>query len=196
MHYGTIHVQPKGFSPIGFAQAAGLPGDIRIDFKTQSNLPYTAINSAFPQLVMRPFHYHETFAYDIVMDDPADASGLVSLPGSIMKDQFNIEVYTRNSDGNPLRMLAAGRVDLTAYSYMSGEKLSPDTWQVGPQGPPGPKGDQGPPGVRGSRWYTGVGAPVGVPGARIEGDMWLDEGNGDVWRWDDATRSWTAFKGK
>jgi hypothetical protein len=47
--------------------------------------------------------------------------------------------------------------------------------------------------MRGSRWYTGAGAPAIVPDTRVEGDMYLDESNGDVWRWDGAT--WTAFKG-
>jgi hypothetical protein len=62
-------------------------------------------------------------------------------------------------------------------------------------GPRGVQGDAGAPGVRGSRWYTGAGAPGIVPDVRIEGDMWLDESTGDVWRWSESTSSWTAFKG-
>jgi hypothetical protein len=34
---------------------------------------------------------------------------------------------------------------------------------------------------------------VTVPDPRVTGDMYLDESNGDVYRWDGAT--WTAFKG-
>lgn len=191
MHHATIFMPPVGFVSIGFAQAAGLPGDIRIDFKTQANAPYTAIASQYPQLVLRPVHRIATFAYDIVIDDPSEASGVASIPGPVMGDVCGIEVYTRNSDGNPQRMIAAGRVDLTGYSYASGEKLSPATYPVGPPGPPGATG---PAGVRGSRWYTGVGAPTSVPGTRVEGDMWLDEATGDVWRWSDVT-GWTTFKG-
>jgi hypothetical protein len=56
----------------------------------------------------------------------------------------------------------------------------------------GPVGDQG---VRGSRWYTGPGAPGAVPDVRVEGDMWLNETNGDVWRWDAGAGTWMAFKG-
>jgi hypothetical protein len=59
----------------------------------------------------------------------------------------------------------------------------------------GPRGVQGDQGVRGSRWYTGAGPPGIVPDTRIEGDMYLDESNGDVWRWDEGARTWTAFKG-
>jgi hypothetical protein len=66
---------------------------------------------------------------------------------------------------------------------------------VGPAGPMGPRGEQGVQGVRGSRWYTGAGVPAAVPDPRIEGDMWLDETTGGVWRWSEATGTWGAFKG-
>ena len=47
--------------------------------------------------------------------------------------------------------------------------------------------------MRGSRWYTGTGAHGVVPDFSIEGDMYLEENNGDVWRWADGT--WTTFTG-
>jgi hypothetical protein len=34
-----------------------------------------------------------------------------------------------------------------------------------------------------------------VPDSRVDGDMWLDETTGDVWRWSDTTRSWSAYRG-
>ena len=34
-----------------------------------------------------------------------------------MNDRFSVEVYSRNSIGQPQRMLAVGRVDLTGYAY-------------------------------------------------------------------------------
>jgi hypothetical protein len=49
--------------------------------------------------------------------------------------------------------------------------------------------------VRGSRWYTGAGAPTLPAADRVEGDMYLDENNGDVWRWDAPTGTWMAFTG-
>lgn len=195
MHHGIIHIQPVGFSPIGFAQAAGMPGDIRIDFKTQANLPYSGIADLYPQLVLKPFHASGAFAYDIEIDDPGQASGLATIPGPSMNDRFRVEVYTRNAVGNPQRMIAAGRVDLTGDAYQTYGPLSPATVPVGPSGPPGPPGPAGLPGVRGSRWYTGAGAPGSVPGTRVDGDMWLDETTGDVWRWDAGVGAWTAFRG-
>ena len=56
MHYATIYIDPKGAAPIGFAQAAGMPGDIRFDFKTQGNFAYPNIASMYPQLVLRLLH--------------------------------------------------------------------------------------------------------------------------------------------
>jgi hypothetical protein len=95
-------------------------------------------------------------------------------------------------------MLACGRIDLTGYGYAIYGPLAPasySTGPVGPAGPIGPRGVQGDPGLRGSRWYTGPGAPGTVPDTRIEGDMWLDETSGDVWRWSAATATWGAFRG-
>ena len=34
-----------------------------------------------------------------------------------------------------------------------------------------------------------------IPDVRIDGDMYLDETTGDVWRWSDDSRSWQTFKG-
>jgi hypothetical protein len=34
-----------------------------------------------------------------------------------------------------------------------------------------------------------------IPDDRVDGDMWLDETTGDVWRWSAATSRWLAFKG-
>jgi hypothetical protein len=199
MHHATVYIAPIGPVPIGFAQAAGVPGDIRFDFKTQGNLAYPAIADLYPQLILRPFTQPYVHAYDIVIDDPTGASGLATVPGVVMNDRFSAEVYSRNSSGQPQRMLASGRVDLNGYGYVKTGPLGPASYPTGPVGPAGPVGAMGPvgpigdPGIRGSRWYTGAGAPVTVPDPRVTGDMYLDESNGDVYRWDGAT--WTAFKG-
>ena len=149
-----------------------------------------------PQLVLRPFTSGTISGYDITVDDSAGASGLAVIPGSVMNDRFNIEVYTRNNLLQPQDMLACGRVDLTGYGYVAYSPLAPASYSQGPAGPVGPAGAQGAAGeqgVRGSRWYTGAGAPGAVPDSRIEGDMYLDETTGDVWRWSDG--AWTTFKG-
>jgi hypothetical protein len=170
---------------------------VRFYFKGLDGMPYTDIAGLNPQLVMRPFTDSGIYGYDIAVNDVTGASGIATLPASTMNDRFNIEVYTRNAQLQPQDMIACGRIDLTGYGYMQYGPLAPasySTGPVGPAGPMGPRGVQGDPGVRGSRWYTGAGAPGVVPDTRIEGDMWLNETNGDVWRWSDVS-GWTAFKG-
>ena len=194
MHQAVIYIDPVGPAPIGFAQAAGMPGDIRFDFKTQSNLAYPDIASLYPQLVLRPFTDYGVKIYDIDINDPTGGSGIARVPGVEMNDRFNIEVYSRNAQGSPQRMLACGRADLTGYAYDRMGVLGPASYPEGPAGPAGaigPTGAPGDQGVRGSRWYTGAGAPVDVPDARVVGDMWLDETTGDVWRWDGS--AWLGY---
>ena len=199
MHQATIYVNPTLPDEIGFAQAAGVPGDVRFYFKAPDGTPYVEIADLDPQLVMRPFTSSSIYGYDILVNDVTGASGIATVPGSVMNDKFNIEVYTRDSEQHPLDMIACGRIDLTGYGYTQYGPLAPASYSTGPAGPAGPMGprgmvgDTGAPGVRGSRWYTGPSTPtIGAP-AVIEGDMWLDESNGDVYRWTDGT--WTVFKG-
>jgi hypothetical protein len=199
MHQATIYVNPALPDEIGFSQAAGMPGDVRFYFKAPDGLPYVDIVDLSPQMVMRPFTSSAIYGYDIVVNDVVGASGIATVPGSVMNDKFNIEVYTRDSEQRPLDMIACGRIDLTGYGYMQYGPLAPATYSTGPMGPAGPMGprgitgDTGVPGVRGSRWYTGPGIPTISGPTMVEGDMWLDESNGDVYRWTDGT--WTLFKG-
>jgi len=201
MHHAVIYIDPTGPAPVGFAQAAGMPGDVKFDFKTQGNLAYPNIASLYPQLVLRPFSQPYVYAYDIEINDPTGASGIATVPGVVMNDRFAVEVYERNQIGQPQRMLAVGRVDLTGYAYQRSGPLGPASFPTGPAGPAGPvgasgvAGPQGDPGIRGSRWYTGVGPPLDIPDLRVDGDMYLNESNGDVYRWSSTTRSWAAFKG-
>jgi hypothetical protein len=199
MNLVTVYVDPVGASEIGWTQAAGMPGDTTFLFRTPGNVPYAAIAGMSPQLVLKPYTVYNASAYDIAINDPTGAAGIATIPGSVMVDRMRVEIYSRNTTLQPQRMLAVGRVDINGYSYASNTPLSPATYSQGPAGPPGPQGaagvagDPGAPGVRGSRWYTGAGAPSGVPDTRIEGDMYLDESSGDVWRWSDG--SWRSFTG-
>lgn len=190
-----ICINPTAPDAIGFTTGAGLPGDVRFDFKTIAGVAYPNVAALYPQLVLRPFTTPTTYGYDINIDDPTGASGLAVIPASAMTDRFSVEVYSRNDVGQPQDMLACGRIDLTGYAYMAYSPLAPASYSTGPMGPAGTPGASGAPGVRGSRWYTGAGAPGDIPDERIEGDMYLDETTGDVWRWSDLTRSWTTFKG-
>ena len=140
MHQAVIYIDPVGAAPVGFAQAAGMPGDIRFDFKTQGNLAYPDVASLYPQLVLRPFTRPDVHAYDIEINDPTGASGIATVPGVVMNDRFNVEVYARNSIGQPQRMLACGRVDLNGYGYVSSGPLGPASYPTGPEGPAGPAG--------------------------------------------------------
>ena len=109
MHKSTIYVNPTLPDEIGFAQAAGVPGDVRFYFKTPSGLPYAEIADLNPQLVMRPFTTSGIYGYDITVNDVTGASGIAAIPASVMNDRFNIEVYTRNDQLQPQDMLACGR---------------------------------------------------------------------------------------
>jgi hypothetical protein len=112
-----------------------------------------------------------------------------------MNDRFGIEVYARNSIGQPQRLLAHGRADLNGFGYTTSGPLGPASYPTGPAGAIGPVGPMGQPGIRGSRWYTAAGPPGVIPDTRVDGDMYLDESNGDVWRWADATATWARFTG-
>lgn len=199
MHQATIFIDPTGPAAIGFAQAAGMPGDIRFLFKTPNNQPFTEIAYLSPQLVLRPFTQPYVHAYDIEIDDPDGASGIATVPGVVMNDRFTAEVYTRTMLGAPTTLLASGQVSLNGYAYMRSGPLGPASYPTGPSGPAGPtgatgaEGPQGEQGLRGSRWYTGSGAPSASvpPGDRMVGDMYLDELTADVWRWDGG--AWRGF---
>lgn len=198
----VIYVDPTGPAPIGWSQAAGVVGDTLFTFLRQSNAPFIGIENFYPQVVLKPFRSTARHAYDIVITDPVGAQGQASIPGSVMTDDFGLEVYFRNAEKQPVKLIASGRVSLNGYVYNKGTALSPATFEVGPEGPAGPQGDTGAtgapgaPGVRGSRWYSGAGPPsMGVPDDRVDGDMWLNETNGDVWRWDAATAMWATFQG-
>jgi len=199
MHEATIHIDPVGPAPIGFSQAAGMPGTVMVTFRTQGNLPYPDIGRFYPQLVLRPFTQPYVHAYDFWINDPTGSTGIATVPAPVMNDRFNVEIYARDVNLQPYQLLAVGRIDLTGYGYMRSGPLGPATYPMGPSGPAGPvgatgaPGPTGDPGVRGSRWYTGAGPPAIVVDARVVGDMYLNETNGDVYRWDGMT--WTAFKG-
>jgi hypothetical protein len=202
--YSVVYMNPMGRAPLGFAEALGMPGYFYFTFRDQNNNPKQSIVNWFPQMVLRPFHSSGAFAYDIDIVDPTEALGAAFVPASSMNDSFHVELYNRNSaHGAPQIMFAYGRYEPDGYGYRNTGPLGPATFQTGPSGPAGPvgatgeQGPQGDPGLRGSRWYTGPGAPSASvpPGNRVDGDMWLNETNGDVYRWNDIAASWMAFKG-
>ena len=197
MHQAVIYIDPVGPAPVGFAQAAGMPGDIRFDFKTQGNLAYPDIASLYPQLVLRPFTRPDIHAYDIEINDPTGASGIAKVPGVVMNDRFSIEVYSRDVD----RPAAAdarrrpGRPDRLRLRH--DRTARPRQLPDGPRGPCGARWCDGRPGGHRRAGPARIAlvhrrrGSCAVPDERVAGDMWLDETNGDVWRWDGTT--WRGY---
>src|SRR4029077_3330216 len=101
MHQATIFVNPTLPDEIGFAQAAGVPGDVRFYFKAPNGLPYVEIADLNPQLVLRPLTSASLSGSDIAINDAVGASGIATLPATVMNDRFSIEVYTRNDQLQP-----------------------------------------------------------------------------------------------
>jgi microcystin-dependent protein len=67
---------------------------------------------------------------------------------------------------------------------------------TGPQGPAGPIGLDGPPGIRGATWWVDSNTPTTHTfTGLLDGDLYLDNVNFDVWCWDSATSTWTLEVG-
>ena len=93
MHHATVYIDPTGPTPIGFAQAAGVPGDVRFDFNTQSNIAYPNIADMYPQMILRPFTRPEYHLYDIEINDPTGSSGIASRPNFVRASATNAVRY-------------------------------------------------------------------------------------------------------
>lgn len=80
-------------------------------------------------------------------------------------------------------------IGTAARQYCTGtESVTPD-WAIGPPGPPGPAGPPGPVGAtgrRGSIWTSGDGPPQ-ITGHELPGDMYLNNLNGDICRFNGMT---------
>ena len=121
--------------------------------------------------------------------DPTNGICQAKVPGTSLTDPlgYNVEVYSREANavpgGPPLpsALLARGQIVTEGSAYNQEGPLNMINVPV-VTGPPGP---QGPAGVRGSKWFTGNGDPtVSVSDSKVNGDMYLDEDTGNVWRYD------------
>ena len=54
MHRTMICINPTAPDAIGFTTGAGLPGDVRFDFRTIAGVAYPNVAALYPQLVLRP----------------------------------------------------------------------------------------------------------------------------------------------
>lgn len=181
----TIVIDPLEPAPVSFRQPVGVGLDLRLSFLSQSGVPVdpTAFN---PQLVLTSRSAAVVAPYDLITLDPTGGVAQASVPGNLFTDRsgYRLEVYQRDTNDQPLALMASGEVQLTGGSYDQVGPLGPLTLPVvaGPPGPPGPTGH------RGSIWTTGHGAPA-IAGGEQDGDMYLDTDTGNVWRFNGV--AWT-----
>jgi len=171
---------------IGFRQARGAA--FNCDFVFRNADGSTAnMTAAYPQLVFRPRSKGGASAYDIV-------GNRLDIPGAFFSDPhgYSVEMYSRDSQGQPTALIAHGTLAITGGAYEYEGPLFSATLPTGPQGERGFAGPPGPQGARGGTWTTGPGDPVFM-GTEVEGDMWLNETNGDVWRYSSGTWSRGTF---
>lgn len=213
-HYATIEWNPVEPVRIGFRQARGESFRCRFLFKrpelasgavagqvVQGPTPLATIDES-PQLVFRPRSRGGALGYDLTINDAVAGTADVAIDGAAFNDPagYYCELYTRDSSGHPLRMVAHGEVAFTGSAYAYEGPFGPMTLPTPPAGPPGPEGPAGAPstipgpagepGTRGTMWFTGEGPPAGGENF-IEGDMYLDVSNGEIWRFDSSTGTWT-----
>jgi hypothetical protein len=140
--------------------------------------------SFYPQLVLLPRSHGGAMPFDMEIDI-ADNSSRALVHGSFLTDVvgYNLELYQREAGEPPVPvgLLAKGHLSTegSAYTGHKGALIIVPPVVVGPPGPPGPTG------ARGSIWFSGPGVPIGITGA-IDGDMYLDELTGDVYRFENG----------
>lgn len=178
----------------------GVDLDLMLSFRDQHDAPVDPAPIR-PQLALLPRSRGGIGAYDVATTSSTGGIATVSVPGTALTDPtgYSLELYSRRAAVNPddppvpNGLLARGVLRLEGDAYASWGPLSPIAIPV-VVGPPGPAGSAGPQGAtgpigatgqRGSVWTTGSGAPA-VTGSELPGDMYLDEVNGDVWRFDGA----------
>lgn len=192
----VIDLNPVEPARLGFRHARGTPFSALFLFREQgvnaNQVATAAALPASPQMIFLPHYDTGAWPYDLTVVDPTGGTARVEVPGSFFQDRsgYTVELYTRDADGHPTGLVARGTMKLTGGAYTYQGPLGPMTLPTGPIGLTGPPGAQGPvgaQGVRGGSWTTGTGNPT-APGG-VDGDMYLNSSNGDVWRWSGGT--WT-----
>jgi len=164
----------------------GVNLDLAVKMKTQRGETIDQ-TSLYPQLILLPRSHGGAMPFDMEIDT-VDQSSRALVHGSFLTDVvgYNLELYQREAGTPPVPvgLLAKGHLatEGSAYTGFKGALIIVPPVVVGPPGPPGPTG------ARGSIWFSGTGAPVSVIGA-IEGDMYLDETTGDVYRFENGVWS-------
>lgn len=183
----TIVINPIEPALLSVRSPFGVALDLSLFFQSQQLI---AVNpdTLMPQLALMPRSAGGIFATDVETTSAEAGIASVTVPGPVLTDPagFTIELYQRRAAANPddppvpTGLLAKGVLALDGSAYSGSSVLAPITVPV-VVGPVGPMGPQGEPGTRGSIWFTGDGDPTGTAGF-IDGDMYLNNLNGDVWR--------------
>jgi hypothetical protein len=192
----TIVISDVEPAMLSLRHPLGVALDLRVDVVEQNGAPHN-VGNFFPQLVLMPRSRGGMRPYEMQIADTVNGQIRVQIPGYDLQDQhgYGLELYTRMENpvsGDPpipTAMVARGAIITQGVGYALDGPLSIISVPTvtGPPGPTGAAGADstvpGPPGRRGSVWTTGIGAPS-ASGLELPGDMYLDESNGDVWRFD------------
>jgi len=203
MTSAVINLNPVEPAPLSIRHPLGTTLDLSLSFHDQQD-GVVDPTPLYPQLALMPRSRGGMYAY-AMETSPTEAS--VTIPGAALLDPsgYSIELYQRQENevpGDPpvpVALMATGVLALQGRAYIRMGPLGQIEVPVitGPQGPVGPQGIQGIPGEpgepgedgqRGAVWTTGPSTPI-VLGGEIDGDMYLNETNGDVWRFEAG--AWT-----
>lgn len=193
----TIHLNPVEPALLSLRTPLGVDLTLDVTMRTQQNAPVDP-TSVLPQLALLPRSLGGVFGYDMAVQDAVNGIVRAKVPGSALVDRhgYTLEMYSRRTADNPADppvptgLIAKGVVVLEGNAYQQMGPFAPIAVPtiVGPQGPKGDTGATGatgPTGQRGSIWTSGVGVPVAT-GNELPGDMYLDESNGDVYRYEEG----------
>ena len=192
----TIFVNDIEPAPLSIRHPLGVNLDLNLTMLMQNGSP--AQLAVEPQFVLLPRSKGGVRPYDMTIIDAVNGNTRIQIPGFDLNDVsgYGIELYTREANAVeggppvPTGLAAKGTLATQGSAYAIDAPLSIINMPmvVGPPGPEGlvgPQGEIGATGQRGSVWTTGSGAPTSTENI-LPGDMYLDEANGDVWRYDGA----------
>ena len=186
----TIVVTGIEPAPLSLRWPLGINLDLKVKMIRQNG---TAIDPTHSQFVLLPRSKGGAYPHDMEAFDVPGGIASIEIPGLFLQDPlgYNIELYTRRENSPitdpliPTGLAAKGVLVTEGSAYTQNGPLAMINIPV-ITGPPGPPGEQG---VRGSVWTTGSGDPT-MQGNEQTGDMYLNEFNGDVWRYDGGAAMW------
>jgi len=189
----TIYLSDIEPAPLSLRHPLGVSLDLMLTMRTQRDTP---VDPTLAQFVLLPRSKGGIYAYDMEAYDLANGVARVEINGTAFSDRsgYTIEVYSRQPNPSgvgsdppvPVALIAQGTLAMQGLAHQTMGPLGMISVPtvIGPAGPIGATGAEGPTGAtgqRGSIWTTGSGDPGYIPG-QLVGDMYLDEVNGDVWR--------------